>query len=161
MTVSIAFAAIAVCGNLQKAFGNLPYQIICLIQGMYLKIVFFDFLVCQMLNKFLWFIIAHVSISRVENFLKKSEIVQNPSVQNNGNIGFINATFQWPNASNSFVLNKLDVLFPLGKLSLIHGPTGCGKSALLKALLGEMKCLNGSVHCPIDEVAYVSQAGKF
>ncbi|CAG8555369.1 7606_t:CDS:10 [Gigaspora margarita] len=132
LKASIAFAAIAVCGNLQKAFGDLPYQIICLIQ-------------------------AHVSISRVENFLKESDIVQNPSVQNNRIIGFINATFQWPNVSNGFILNKLNVLFPIGKLSLIHGPTGCGKSALLKALLGEMKCLDGSVHCPIDKVAYVSQ----
>ncbi|CAG8665662.1 13530_t:CDS:10, partial [Gigaspora rosea] len=134
LTAPVAFAAITVCGNLYKVFNNLPYQIICFIQ-------------------------AFVSISRVKKFLKKSEIIQNPSANDNGNIGFINATLQWPNVSNSFVLKKLNVLFPLGKLTLIHDPTGCGKSALLKALLGEMICCDGSVLFPNDEVdvAYVSQ----
>ncbi|KAF0447958.1 P-loop containing nucleoside triphosphate hydrolase protein [Gigaspora margarita] len=138
LTAPVAFAAITVCGNLYKAFNNLPYQIICFIQ-------------------------AFVSITRVKKFLKKSEIIQYPSANDNGNIGFINATLQWPNDSNNFVLKKLDVLFPLGKLSLIHGPTGCGKSALLKALLGEMKCCDGFVLFPNGEVdvAYVSQTAWF
>ncbi|CAG8685386.1 3615_t:CDS:2, partial [Dentiscutata heterogama] len=86
-----------------------------------------------------------------------SDIVQNYSIRNDGRIGFTNATFQWPNDSNNFTLNKLNVFFPPGKLSIIHGPTGCGKSALLKALLGEMKYLDGSVFFPNGEIAYVSQ----
>ncbi|CAG8644954.1 24854_t:CDS:10, partial [Dentiscutata erythropus] len=120
LTSSIAFAAIAVCGNLHKAFDDLPYQIICLIQGI------------------------------IGNCSKLFDL-------NDGRIGFINATFQWPNASNNFILNNLNVFFPPGKLSLIHGPTGCGKSALLRALLGEMKCIEGSVLFPNGEIAYVSQ----
>ncbi|CAG8731386.1 16235_t:CDS:10, partial [Dentiscutata erythropus] len=133
LTAPIAFAAITVYVNLHNAFDNLPYQIICFIQ-------------------------AHVSISRVEKFLKVSEIVQNYSSRNDGTIGFKKATLQWPNNSNNFKLKELDVIFPPGKLSLIHGPTGCGKSALLKALLGEMKCLDGSVHFPNEvDIAYVSQ----
>ena len=52
-----------------------------------------------------------------------------------------------------FVLGPLDVRFPKGLLSLISGPTGSGKSALLNALLGGKygRCLgceilNSSAH---------------
>ena len=39
----------------------------------------------------------------------------------------------------SFLLNiEGDLYFPEGKLSLIVGPTGSGKTSLLYALLGEM-----------------------
>ncbi|CAG8542862.1 23943_t:CDS:10 [Dentiscutata erythropus] len=133
LSASIAFTAFVICYNLHKAFKNLPYQIICFTQ-------------------------AHVSISRVEKFLNESEIVQIYSSRSDGSIGFKKATLQWPNNSNNFILKGLDVIFPPGKLSLIHGPTGCGKSALLRALLGEMKCLKGSVHFPNEiDIAYVSQ----
>ncbi|KAG9037596.1 hypothetical protein FRB95_004816 [Tulasnella sp. JGI-2019a] len=37
-----------------------------------------------------------------------------------------------------FELKDIDVLFPVGQLSLVVGPTASGKSALLMALLGEM-----------------------
>ncbi|KAG8994024.1 hypothetical protein FRB90_000542, partial [Tulasnella sp. 427] len=37
-----------------------------------------------------------------------------------------------------FELRDVDVIFPVGKLTLVVGPTASGKSALLMALLGEM-----------------------
>lgn len=37
-----------------------------------------------------------------------------------------------------FQLRDINVLFPIGGLSLITGPTASGKTALLRALLGEM-----------------------
>jgi ABC-type multidrug transport system fused ATPase/permease subunit len=69
-----------------------------------------------------------------------------------------------------FELNDLDITFPAGKLSVIAGPTGSGKSAMLLALLGEMDCVKGTVFLPkentqIDKlsglrnaVAYCSQS---
>lgn len=69
-------------------------------------------------------------------------------------IGFEHATFEWHGATSTltghsqispmeseravehFRLADLDVTFPLGKLTLITGRTGSGKSALLTALLG-------------------------
>lgn len=47
-----------------------------------------------------------------------------------------------------FELSDLDVVFPSGKLSVISGPTGAGKTAILHALLGEMDCLKGKVLLP-------------
>ncbi|KAF9054811.1 multidrug resistance-associated ABC transporter [Panaeolus papilionaceus] len=44
-----------------------------------------------------------------------------------------------PSTHRSFTLNiPDDITFKAGKLNVITGPTGCGKTALLMALLGEM-----------------------
>ncbi|KAL1925295.1 uncharacterized protein VTP21DRAFT_178 [Calcarisporiella thermophila] len=45
-------------------------------------------------------------------------------------------------------LRALTISFPRGKLSIICGPTGCGKTALLLALLGEMERVGGFVQAP-------------
>ncbi|KIJ32692.1 hypothetical protein M422DRAFT_52742 [Sphaerobolus stellatus SS14] len=85
-------------------------------------------------------------------------------------IGFENGTtFEWDKSANStqtevtssrFRLVDLDISFPVGKLSLVAGRTGSGKTALLSALLGELHCITGKVH--IDKrdhhIAYCGQA---
>ena len=69
-----------------------------------------------------------------------------------------------------FELTDLNLSFPIGKFTVISGPTGSGKSATLLALLGEMDCTGGRVMLPkeatqIDpstglrnSVAYCSQS---
>ncbi|KZW03602.1 P-loop containing nucleoside triphosphate hydrolase protein [Exidia glandulosa HHB12029] len=47
-----------------------------------------------------------------------------------------------------FTLRDISVIFPRGKMSLICGATGSGKSSLLAALLGEMKRLEGKAFLP-------------
>lgn len=47
-----------------------------------------------------------------------------------------------------FQLVDLSVNFPTGKLSVVSGPTGSGKSAILTALLGEMELLEGQTYLP-------------
>ncbi|ORZ04563.1 ABC transporter type 1, transmembrane domain-containing protein [Lobosporangium transversale] len=47
-----------------------------------------------------------------------------------------------------FKLKDLTIDFPVGKLSVIIGPTGSGKSALLLALLGELERLEGHQYMP-------------
>ncbi|GAA6013875.1 hypothetical protein JCM10207_008220 [Rhodosporidiobolus poonsookiae] len=49
-------------------------------------------------------------------------------------------------AERKFALRDVSVAFPDGKLSLVCGPTGSGKSSLFAALLGEMTCLSGTIH---------------
>ncbi|ORZ00014.1 P-loop containing nucleoside triphosphate hydrolase protein [Lobosporangium transversale] len=68
-----------------------------------------------------------------------------------------------------FKLKGISADFPVGQLSLIVGPTGSGKSALLLALLGELDRLEGKTYLPrldYDEthtrgrgsgIAYVAQ----
>lgn len=62
-------------------------------------------------------------------------------------IGFHAATFVWHwnpaeteealrRSGTTFVLTDINIEFPIGKLTLITGATGSGKSSLLAALLG-------------------------
>ncbi|KAI8328920.1 hypothetical protein BC941DRAFT_444086 [Chlamydoabsidia padenii] len=80
--------------------------------------------------------------------------------------------------SRSFSLQIPAFDFPIGELSIVCGPTGCGKSSFLNALLGEMDIVSGRVFLPsknkvitdqpydlveensglhVDGVAYVAQ----
>lgn len=93
---------------------------------------------------------AYVSMQRIEHFLKEDEVPEwastltasSSALSNGGEVGFSRAVFQWqalPKSGSSlarFQLGPLDLTFPKGKISLISGPTGSGKSALLAALLG-------------------------
>ncbi|KAG0293961.1 hypothetical protein BGZ96_002011 [Linnemannia gamsii] len=130
-------------------------------------------------------------ISKHSGVVKGSTLesaVQSPtsmvqSVQTSNTIGFTNATFKWHTKASSctlgnqapsqgaFMLKNLTLSFPTGKLSLICGSTGSGKTSLLMALLREMDLISGSVHLPqakskiVDHttgyihgsIAYVSQ----
>ncbi|KAJ3194508.1 hypothetical protein HK101_002571 [Irineochytrium annulatum] len=70
---------------------------------------------------------------------------------------------------NGFTLRNLDVILPHGGLTAICGATGSGKTALLQALLGEMRRLRGDAIFPdprgptgmgpgdVAIVAYVAQ----
>ncbi|KZV67808.1 P-loop containing nucleoside triphosphate hydrolase protein [Peniophora sp. CONT] len=105
-------------------------------------------------------ITAKVSLERVSNFLNGTELLDrytdgavssetlmpetahiDPSV-----LGFRDASFTWSSdASQSssrrnFVLRIPDeLIFKRGAINLIIGATGCGKTSLLMALLGEMR----------------------
>jgi ABC-type multidrug transport system fused ATPase/permease subunit len=71
------------------------------------------------------------------------------AVSDRGLIGFTSSSFTWSlnevaggtqtPSTRGFVL-KIDgeLLFKRGVVSLIVGPTGCGKTSILMALLGEM-----------------------
>ncbi|CAG8638751.1 2355_t:CDS:10, partial [Racocetra fulgida] len=122
---------------------------------------------------------SHVVFSRVEKFLNEPELNRkNPITSiNDPYIGFKNATFRWPdgedsidnssvsvdlntsNPSNKFTLINLNVSFPVNELSIICGPTGCGKTSLLMALLGEMECLDGHVFLPRTNIESPNKLG--
>ncbi|KAK9469339.1 P-loop containing nucleoside triphosphate hydrolase protein [Lipomyces arxii] len=65
-------------------------------------------------------------------------------------IGFENTTVTWGDDASSkmFRLPNLNIDFAVGELTVIIGPTGCGKTSLLMALLGEMTVLEGNVFLP-------------
>ncbi len=105
---------------------------------------------------------SKVSIDRIEEFLseeetEKFEQLGRENIDENGNrvIGFREATFIWgsktavaEDGSMAFRLLDLNVDFQIGKLNVITGPTGSGKTSLLMALLGEMTIMKGKVFLP-------------
>lgn len=105
---------------------------------------------------------AKVSIDRVEEFLQEDETDKykqlgpdNLDETGKAVIGFRDATFIWgsqdaiaDDGSMAFRLMDLDCDFKIGKLNVIAGPTGSGKTSLLMALLGEMTLVKGDVYLP-------------
>lgn len=58
-----------------------------------------------------------------------------------------------------FMLSDHNINFPIGRLSVITGPTGSGKTALLTALLGEMELLSGRSYLPKNTTQVDSSSG--
>ncbi|CAG8457297.1 10170_t:CDS:10, partial [Acaulospora morrowiae] len=141
LTAPVAFTALALFNILRHALDEIPATLVAFIQ-------------------------AKVSITRILNFLGEPEVVRQNDQDSNIDdpyIGFKDASFQWPiggessddlsdvtavNSLNRFTLLNLNVSFPVGRLSIICGPTGCGKTSLLMALLGEMECICGRAFLP-------------
>jgi ABC-type multidrug transport system fused ATPase/permease subunit len=134
---------------------------------------------------------SKVSLDRVDKYLNEEEtgkydqLRDSTSADGPTKIGVEKATLTWgttkpksesttsPDA-DAFRLINVDVDFPIGKLSIIAGPTGSGKTSLLMAMLGEMRLIEGRVHLPggmsnrselpvdpetglIDSIAYCAQ----
>ncbi|KAI2623116.1 P-loop containing nucleoside triphosphate hydrolase protein [Hypoxylon sp. NC1633] len=105
---------------------------------------------------------AKVSVDRVEEFLnedetEKYEQLGPDNLDEDGEqvVGFRNASFVWggkdaigADGSTAFRLLDLDIGFKIGKLNIIAGPTGSGKTSMLMALLGEMTMTEGKVFLP-------------
>lgn len=103
---------------------------------------------------------ALVSLKRIDEFLSEQEsakysIVRSPTIATDPVVGFKDATFTWADEASAladssiFRIKDLNLSFPVGKLSLITGPVGCGKTTLLLSLLGETNLLgSGSSFLP-------------
>ncbi|KAF9352624.1 hypothetical protein BGX34_012063 [Mortierella sp. NVP85] len=116
---------------------------------------------------------AKVSAARIDRFLDEEEVLvyANVNVKPRKNlptdpiIGFKNATFSYASkaeqdatiaaheagetiSGHHFELKDLNLVFPVGELSVITGPTGSGKTSLLLALLGEINPIKGQAFLP-------------
>lgn len=68
---------------------------------------------------------------------------------------FKNANISWSSETET-VLGKL--CLDIGKaITMIIGPVGCGKSALLESIIGETHLKDGTTTRPLTHVAYCSQ----
>lgn len=105
---------------------------------------------------------SKVSVDRVEEFLNEEETEKYEQLSQNNQdeagdptIGFDGATLTWggkdeqnAEGQSAFQMIDIDLRFLVGRLNIIVGPTGSGKTSLLMALLGEMTLLRGSVYLP-------------
>jgi ABC-type multidrug transport system fused ATPase/permease subunit len=66
------------------------------------------------------------------------------------------ASFGWDPKADP-ILEDITLTFPGRSFSVIVGPSGSGKSMLLKGLLGEVPCLEGKVKLSSDSIAYCDQ----
>ncbi|PBK77153.1 hypothetical protein ARMSODRAFT_949046 [Armillaria solidipes] len=126
-----------------------------------------------------------VSLDRMTDFLRNTELLDSFTEKENvidllatdsdgvesSQIGFRNASFVWSNdvdgsltpSKRKFVLKiDDDLIFQRGRINLVVGPTGSGKTSLLMALLGEMHFIPASpdawFNLPRDGgVAYAAQ----
>ncbi|ELU44867.1 ATP-binding cassette transporter [Rhizoctonia solani AG-1 IA] len=133
LTASIVFSSIGVFDVLRNQLHILSWEIPVIVQ-------------------------AKVSVDRVDEFLHQTELLDaythkhtpaiiDPSPPPPDAIGFRNATFAWsrqapatptPSRRNFRLHIDQELLFHRGKINMVVGPTGCGKTSLLMALLGEM-----------------------
>lgn len=56
------------------------------------------------------------------------------------------------------LLSSIQIRIPQGKLTMIVGPVGCGKTTLLKAFLGEVPALSGTIKLFANDVSYCDQS---
>ena len=150
LTVSKAFTSIALFYQLQYPMTMIPSQFFAILHGtspISVRLYFLTHCHC---------FIAYVSMQRIQDFLKEDEVpdwastlstpTPNSSHVLDDKVGFSEASFEWQDPSSStdtpsparFQLGPLNVVFPAGKLTIVSGATGSGKSALLAALLGGM-----------------------
>ncbi|KAK8849677.1 hypothetical protein IAR55_005012 [Kwoniella newhampshirensis] len=139
LTPSVAFTSLAVFAELRFALNALPETLIQALQGF-------------------------VSCKRIEKYMSLAEVAPVEENDGQGDIVLSSATFTWPRddsahstnpsrstattPKNAFTLADLSLRFPRGKLSLICGRLGSGKSLLLAGLLGEADLLAGHVVSP-------------
>ncbi|CAH0003934.1 unnamed protein product [Clonostachys byssicola] len=70
-------------------------------------------------------------------------------------ISIDNATFA--TADDVTLLHGIDLKVAKGSLTMLVGKIGCGKSSLLKAMIGEMVIKSGAVSVSSDTIAYCDQ----
>lgn len=101
---------------------------------------------------------AWTSCVRLEKYFSQPD--KEPVAVHGDSITFEKATVAWPKKENPeqegpaetieerSTLRDVSLQFPEGKLSVITGKTGAGKSLLLAAILGEVKLISGVVKVP-------------
>lgn len=67
-----------------------------------------------------------------------------------------NLTLAW-SGEGTPVINDVSFDFQPGELTMIVGPVGCGKSSLLRGLLGEVPSSKGNVYIDRAHAAFVDQ----
>ncbi|KAF9940341.1 hypothetical protein BGZ65_007307 [Modicella reniformis] len=184
LTPSVAFTSMAIFILLRVPLNIMPGMVTDLLEGL---------VSVKRIEVFLnedevWRYTTQTKEDVVPDHFISTPGIASHQIQTTGTIGFTNATFRWHTRSSAthpsnqadsgpssntgaFMLKNITLNFPVGKLSLVCGSTGSGKTSLLMALLREMDLISGTVNLPRStfktvnhstgyipgSVAYVSQ----
>ncbi|KAJ5957023.1 hypothetical protein N7501_011302 [Penicillium viridicatum] len=88
--------------------------------------------------------------------IQKTDFLHDRAAEATPAISIENASFSLQDGSDA-VLENINLIVRKSSLTMIVGPVGSGKSALLKAILGEARILNGSVRLDCGRIAYCDQ----
>ncbi|RFU80780.1 abc bile acid transporter [Trichoderma arundinaceum] len=129
LSPAVAFASLNFFNNLHEAFSQLPLKAAAMHES--------------------W-----ISLQRIQKYLDGPE--QIPSAMASDSIDFDGATLAWAHNSNTelldatgFKLRGVNLAFPKGKLSIITGKTGSGKSLLVASMLEEATIQSGRLGKPV------------
>ncbi|KAF3016226.1 hypothetical protein E8E14_011908 [Neopestalotiopsis sp. 37M] len=131
LTVDIAFPALLLFNMLESSLKELPG------------------LVFMVIN-------ASIAIGRLESFMAEPDKDEGFSNEEATDIEFRDTSFSWPGTDNT-VLRDLNLNFTTG-LTVVLGPVGSGKSALLQGILGELDRQSGDCTLPSEMVGYCAQS---
>ncbi|CAG8489136.1 4720_t:CDS:10, partial [Dentiscutata heterogama] len=137
LTAAIAFTSLVIFNELRFALNALPETFMDGLQAL-------------------------ISIHRIEKFLNEDEIeiLHENNYPFITSISFEKATISWNKIkenSDEFIMQDLDLEFPVGELSIICGPTGSGKTLLLMSLLGETCIISGNINSPRSLTSPIDQ----
>lgn len=100
--------------------------------------------------------------------LKELGMSEEPSEQSNpptrshsplSDIVVSHVTYRYPDGDRD-ILSDLSLTFTAGSATAIVGPTGSGKSTLIRLLLGLVKPVNGTIDLAQQRIAYVPQGNS-
>jgi len=87
-----------------------------------------------------------VSINRIEKFITLPKRETSASIESDHSLVSIEgASFRWTSKDKQFDLQEIDVSLDQPSLTMVVGPIGAGKSALVNAIIEEMPCILGEL----------------
>lgn len=101
-----------------------------------------------------------IALDRLKGYLNQDEVVLDSANVSEGQINIEHATLTWPTITDVgqvspapeperlFEIRDVSLTLPRGKMTLVCGPLGSGKTLLLRSLLGETKVVSGRIVAP-------------
>eukprot|EP01118_Nematostelium_gracile_P016057 TRINITY_DN656_c0_g1_i1.p1 TRINITY_DN656_c0_g1~~TRINITY_DN656_c0_g1_i1.p1 ORF type:complete len:1510 (-),score=442.59 TRINITY_DN656_c0_g1_i1:26-4555(-) len=99
-----------------------------------------------------------ITFDRIQKFLESPELmVEMTETKQESKVHLDNATFSWEKDAEKAQLSELSLDIAPGKLVMVAGAVGSGKSTLVNALLGEVPIVSGTRYTQPGGISYVAQ----